>query len=67
MKKMKHQMHNYSERALFQLIGDVDRRIKVTAERKHLVNLCLARAPARCALRAICDVLPPPRPGLRLA
>ena len=27
-------MNNYSERALFQLIGDVDRRIKVTAAQK---------------------------------
>ena len=33
------------------------------AARKPLVNFCLARAPARCALRAISDVLPPLRPG----
>ena len=30
-------------------------------------NLCLARNPARCTLRAIFNVLPTPRPWLRLA
>ncbi len=30
------------------------------------LSLCLVRAPACCALRAICDVLPPPRASVGL-